>query len=121
MVNKNWEEHRTGVDQAIRAGMSKQEWCDENDISRGLWYSMKPKGFKWNAIQNELGIKKNKVKRREKIDEVEIPQERHCKVCVNIHFSEGLCVYCKIILLKSLMDLYRQGFTDDDVREVLGE
>jgi len=124
----NWEEIRENVDKAIRAGQTKDDFCDENDISRGQWYSMKPKGFKWHKIQLELGVKVKKprsakepeVKEEEPDD---MPTEQICpkKGCGQEHFAteECLCPYCKVELLEGLMRLYRGGFSDDQIREAL--
>lgn len=57
-LEKRWISLRPEIDEAIRAGLTAQDFWELNDISRDQWYRMKPAGFKWNQIQKELKIKR---------------------------------------------------------------
>ena len=141
-----WDEIREKVDIAVRAGLTKDEFCDENDIHRSVWYRIKPKGFKWRMIQLEKGIKvktnrkkgkkpgpKPKAfaptdKQTEFLEQVGkrfdtfAPAPLNCTRygCDGKHDNLGLCNKCKVELLESLMLIYRCGFGDDDIRGILG-
>lgn len=65
---------RPKVDEAIRAGFTRSEFCDLEGISRHDWYAVKPKDFHWRKIQKSLGIElKNSRTTEEK--PVEKPKE----------------------------------------------
>ena len=135
-----WNEIREKVDIAVRAGLTKDEFCEENDINRGVWYRIKPKGFKWRTIQLEKGIKVKTRKNAKKpgpkpkpkgFVPVDIqgafkdsfaPTKLFCSRngCDTKHDDLGLCNKCKVELLEGLMYIYRCGFGDEDIRGVLG-
>ena len=112
-----WEQVRPFVDVAIRRGQSCIDFCTENDIKRDDWYSMKPKGFKWHTIQKELNIHVKKPRPAPPHHE-----ENYCnrQECSNEKLKGGsLCANCKIELLVGIMVVYRLGFSDKDITEVL--
>ena len=125
-----WNEIREKVDIAVRAGLTKDEFCEENDINRGVWYRIKPKGFKWRTIQLEKGIKVKTRKNAKKpgpkpkvvLDSFAPTTKLFCTRygCDTKHDDIGLCNKCKVELLEGLMYIYRCGFGDEDVRGVLG-
>jgi len=126
---KKWESIRDLVDKSIRSGQSKDDFCDEHNITRGEWYKLKPKNFKWQKIQKQLNIKVNKPRKAEELivkpttePTVEVAEEYACnkKGCANVHDVDGVCPYCKINLLEKIMGIYREGFSDEHIREVLG-
>lgn len=125
-----WDEIRDKVDIAVRAGLTKDEFCSENDIDRTVWYRIKPKGFKWRMIQLEKGIKvktnRNKKGKKPgpkpKVFDTFAPTKLFCTRygCDTKHDDIGLCNKCKVELLEGLMVIYRSGFTDIEIRGVLG-
>jgi hypothetical protein len=127
-----WDDIRDQVDKAIRSGQSKDDFCEEHGIPRVEWYRMKPKQFKWHKIQKQLNIKvtkpRNKIVEPKIIEPkvvespVEVEEEFQCtkKDCENLHYHDGICPYCKITLLEKVMEIYRDGFSDSHIREVLG-
>lgn len=129
-----WDDIRDEVDKAIRAGLTKDDFCSDYDIDRTTWYKIKPKGFKWRQIQHEKGIKiklskprkrptpKLKVVDQPKVIDTFTPTKLHCSRygCDTLHDDLGLCYKCKSELLECVMIIYRSGFTDIEIRGVLG-
>ena len=137
-MTKTWNEIRPLVDVAIRQGQTKPDFCEEHDITVTQWNTIKPKGFNWRGIRKELGITtKYKTKAQDHnpdaffipsdesiIDDLlkEVPKHKACTRCGEANYTEKeLCPTCKNDLLECLLSLYRSGFTDADVTEVLGE
>jgi len=145
-MTKTWNEIRPLVDAAIRRGQTKPDFCEEHDITLSQWNTMKPKGFNWRGIRKELGITTKYKPKGEAdpyvsadtfkitaasaqaansaIDDIlkEVPKHKACTRCGEANYTErDLCPPCKNDLLECLLSLYRSGFTDADVTEVLGE
>lgn len=57
-LERKWQSMRKEVDEAIRAGLTANEFMELQGISRDQWYRMKPKGFRWATIQKELKIER---------------------------------------------------------------
>jgi hypothetical protein len=117
----NWENVRPKADVAIRAGMKTKDFLDEMGITRSEWTKIKPADFHWRKIQCSLGIKVSRGKPTDKKETEEKTTYYQCKIqsCQNEIQTDVVCPYCRLQVLESVINLYKQGFTTEDITKVL--
>jgi hypothetical protein len=117
-----WEDIKDEVIYAIETDVTQEEFLLSKDLTRGQWYGVKPKGFKWRSVKKEGGFTKTPSHEPNPCIETEDPS-RLCQntICENeMVDSSGLCMLCTNFLLKNIIMLFRKGFTEKVIKSHLG-
>ena len=113
-----WDEIKSEVQYAIETGVTKEEFLLSKDMTRGQWYGVKPKGFKWNS---EAKQSKGDSPLPRSVSHININRMCHNTICENeMVENTGLCMSCTNLLLKNIIMLFRKGFTENLIKKQLG-
>ena len=112
----NWNKIKSEVEYAITTGITLEDFLLSKDMDRNQWYAMKPKGWKWNKIQREENSKSSSPE-----------DEKAMKLCCinticenSVASKSDICMTCTNFALKNLLMMYRKGFTDKIIKNLLG-
>jgi hypothetical protein len=114
-----WDDLKSEVQYAIETGVSLEEFLLSKDLTRAQWYSIKPKGFKWNKLA-KLN-KEGEPSESDRLIHTRINKMCHNTICENEMIdNSGLCMNCTNFLLKNIIMLFRKGFTEKVIKKQLG-